>query len=52
MDIIIAIGAVQKWMAKGERKMRDKSMLEATIIILIEWVVAAIAGILMYSYAT
>lgn len=28
--------------------MKDKSMLEATIIILIELAVAAIAGILMY----
>lgn len=32
--------------------MKDKSMLEATIIILIELVVGAIAGFLMYSYAT
>ena len=32
--------------------MKDKSMIEATIIIVIELVVAVIAGYLMYKYTT
>ena len=46
-----SLTALKRGLRKGQT-MKDKSMLEATIIILIELLVGAIAGILMYLYTT